>query len=187
MNTPSHEFVKHIYSTVMDKRSILVLHYHLTFDNDPILLCSGNRTTFEMIRSSFLKYLCSKMKYIESNEDEEQQLYSAYCISSIIQSTNVLNHFANEQIQQTLNEKFEYDFLRNNQHVINELFPQLSINKSSNSNNLLELVQNSNADILKDPLKQSTIMKDLFRSGAIKTNIPPPICEYYTQKILHEK
>jgi hypothetical protein len=163
MNTPSHELVRHIYSTVMDKRSILVLHYHLTFDNDPILLCSGNRRTFEMIRSSFLKYLCSKMKYIESNEDEEQQLYSAYCISSIIQSTNVLNHFANEQI------------------------PQLSINKSSNSNNLLELVQNSNADILKDPLKQSTIMNDLFQSGAIKTNIPPPICEYYTQKILHEK
>ena len=84
----------------MDKRSILVLHYRSTCDNDPILLCSGNRTTYEAIRSSFLKYLCSKIKYIQSNDNEGEQLYSAYCISSIIQSTNVLNHFVDQQIQQ---------------------------------------------------------------------------------------
>ena len=76
------------------------------------------------------------------------------------------------KFSKTLNEKFQFDFLGNNQNVIEELFPQLTINKSSNSNNLLEFVQNSNEDILKNQSKQSTIMNDLFRSGAIKTNIP---------------
>jgi len=30
-------------------------------------------------------------------------------------------------------------------------------------------------------------MNDLFQNGIIKTHIPPPICEYYVQNILHEK
>jgi hypothetical protein len=170
----------------MDKRIILILRYHSTFDNEPLLLCSGNRTIFEMTRSSLLKYLCSKIKYIESNGDEDEQLYSSYCISSIMQSTNILNNFVNEQIHQTLNEKFQSNFLENNQNVINELFPQLSITKTSNQNNLLELIQNSNDDLLTNQSKQTTIMNDLFQNGAIKTHIPPPICEYYTQNILHK-
>ncbi|CAF4746035.1 unnamed protein product, partial [Rotaria sp. Silwood2] len=187
INTPSYELIKHFYSIIIDKRTIMILHYHSTFDNESLLLCSGNRITFEMIRSTFLKYLCSKIKYIESNDNEQEQLYSAYCISSVIQSTNILNYFINEQIQETLNEKFESDFLRNNQQVINELFPQLSINKISNGNNLLELIHKSNEDILKNKSKQSIVMNDLFQSCAIKTHIPPPICEYYVQNILHEK
>ncbi|CAF2978689.1 unnamed protein product [Rotaria sp. Silwood2] len=187
INTPSYELIKHFYSIIIDKRTIMILHYHSTFDNESLLLCSGNRTIFEMIRSTFLKYLCSKIKYIESNDNEQEQLYSAYCISSVIQSTNILNYFINEQIQETLNEKFESDFLRNNQQVINELFPQLSINKISNGNNLLELIHKSNEDILKNKSKQSIVMNDLFQSCAIKTHIPPPICEYYVQNILHEK
>jgi hypothetical protein len=187
VNSPSHELIRHLYSRVMDKRIILILHYHSTFDNEPLLLCSGNRATFEMTRTSLLKYLCSKVKYIESNGYEEEQLYSSYCISSIMQSTNVLNHFVNDQIQQTLNEKFESDFLENNQNLINELFPRLSISKSSNQDNLLEFVHNSNNDILTNQSQQSTIMNDLFQSGAIKTRIPPPVCEYYAQHILHEK
>jgi hypothetical protein len=140
-----------------------------------------------MIRSTLLKYLCSKVKYIESQGNEDEQLYSSYCISSIIQSTNVLNHFVNEQIHRTLNENFELDFIQNNENIINELFPQLSINKTSNQNNLLELINHSNEDILKNQSKQSTIMNDLFQNGVIKTHIPPPICEYYVQNILHEK
>jgi hypothetical protein len=140
-----------------------------------------------MIRSTLLKCLCSKIKYIESRGDEEEQLYSSYCISSIIQSTNVLNEFVNEQIHQTLNENFQLDFLQNNQNVINELFPQLSRSKNSNENNLLQLIHHSNEDILKNKSKQSIIMNDLFQNGVIKTHIPPPICEYYVQNMLHEK
>ncbi|CAF1300681.1 unnamed protein product [Rotaria sp. Silwood1] len=187
INAPSYEIIKHIYSIIIDKRTIFILHYHSTFDNEPLLLCSGNRTMFDMIRSTFLKYLCSKIKYIESNDNEQEQLYSAYCISSIIQSTNILNYFINEQIQETLNHKFESNFLKNNQQVINELFPQLSISKISNDNNLLELIHKSNEDILKNKSKQSIVINDLFQSRAIKTHIPPPICEYYVQNILNDK
>ncbi|UJR26591.1 hypothetical protein I4U23_007911 [Adineta vaga] len=71
MNTPSQSFVKYFYSKIMDKRSIMVVHYHSPFESDPLLLCSGNRGTYEILRSTFLKYLCSKMKFIESHEDEE--------------------------------------------------------------------------------------------------------------------
>jgi hypothetical protein len=183
LNAPSHELVKHFYSTVMDQRTILILHYHSTFDNEPLLLCSGNRTTYEMIRSTLLKYLCSKVKYIES---DEEQLYSAYCISSMIQSTNILNHFVDEQIQKTLNEKFDQNFLENNSNVINELFPRLSIDKNSNENTLLDFVHQSNEDLLQNKSKQSTIMNNLFENGSIKTPMPPPIHQYYLENILHE-
>jgi hypothetical protein len=167
----------------MDQRTILILHYHSTFDNEPLLLCSGNRTTYEMIRSTLLKYLCSKVKYIES---DEEQLYSAYCISSMIQSTNILNHFVDEQIQKTLNEKFDQNFLENNSNVINELFPRLSIDKNSNENTLLDFVHQSNEDLLQNKSKQSTIMNNLFENGSIKTPMPPPIHQYYLENILHE-
>ncbi|CAF1570372.1 unnamed protein product, partial [Adineta steineri] len=188
INTPSQELITHFYSTIMNKRSILILHYHYsTFDNEALLLCSGNRKTYEMIRLSFLKYLCSKIKYIESREEkDEEQLYSSYYISSLVQSTNILNRFVNEQIQQTLNQNFELDFIRNNQSVIDELFPRIVIHKNSNSSNLLDIMHNSDEDILKDKAKQSTIMNDLFQNRAIKTNILPPICTYYKQNILHE-
>jgi hypothetical protein len=89
LNAPSHELVKHFYSTVMDQRTILILHYHSTFDNEPLLLCSGNRTTYEMIRSTLLKYLCSKVKYIESEGDGEEQFYSTNDISLGHQSNNI--------------------------------------------------------------------------------------------------
>jgi hypothetical protein len=125
------------------------------------------------------------MKYIESDGDE--QLYSAYCISSMIQSTNVLNHFVDEQIHETLNEKFDRNFLENNVHIINELFPQLSISKNSTENSLLNFIHQSNEDLLKNKSKQSTIINDLFENGAIKTPQPPPICQYYLENILHEK
>ena len=185
LNAPSHELVKHFYSTVMDQRTIVVLHYHSTFENEALLLCSGSRTTYEMIRWTLLKYLCPKMKYIESEGDE--QLYSAYCISSMIQCSNVLNHFVQEQIQETLNEKFDRNFLGNNQDIINELFPQLSITKPTTQSNLLDFVHQSNADLLQNRSKQSTIMTDLLENGAIRTQIRPPICEYYLEHVLHEK
>jgi hypothetical protein len=168
----------------MDQRTIIVLHYHSTIDNGPLLLCSGNRTTYETIRSTLLKYLCPKVKYIESNGDE--QLYSAYCISSMIQSSNVLNHFIDGQIHETLNKKFDRNFLENNSHIINELFPRLSISKNSNESPLLEYIHQSNDEVLQNKSKQSTIFNDLFENGAIKTSKPPPICQYYLENILHE-
>ena len=71
LNAPSYELVKYFYSTVMDQRTIVVLHYRSTFDSEPMLLCSGNRTTYETIRPTLLKYLCSKVKYIESDGEEQ--------------------------------------------------------------------------------------------------------------------
>ncbi|CAF5041428.1 unnamed protein product, partial [Rotaria sp. Silwood1] len=90
-NAPSYEIIKHIYSIIIDKRTIFILHYHSTFDNEPLLLCSGNRTMFDMIRSTFLKYLCSKIKYIESNDNEQEQLDLFNAISSVSQSNNIKN------------------------------------------------------------------------------------------------
>ncbi|CAF3286761.1 unnamed protein product [Rotaria socialis] len=191
INSPSYDLIRHFYSTITDTRSIVILQYHTTFDNEPLLLCSGNRTTFDKIQSSFLKYLCTKIKYIESSENENEQLFSAYCISSIIQSTNILNNFINEKFQETLNGEFESDFLNNNQSVINELFPRVSTSKptnnNNNNNNLLELIHNSNEDIVTNKSKQAIVMNGLFQNRAIKTRIPPTICEYYVQNILHEK
>ncbi|CAF4496530.1 unnamed protein product, partial [Rotaria magnacalcarata] len=184
---PSYDLIQHFYSTITDTRSILILQYHTAFDNEPLLLCSGNRITFGKIQSSFLTYLCTKIKYIESSENENEQLYSAYCISSIIQSTSILNNFINEKFQETLNEEFESDFLDNNQAVINELFPRVSTSKPTNNNNLLELIHNSNEDIVTNKSKQAIVMNDLFQNRAIKTRTPPTICEYYVQNVLREK
>ncbi|CAF5067472.1 unnamed protein product, partial [Rotaria sp. Silwood1] len=36
INAPSYEIIKHIYSIIIDKRTIFILHYHSTFDNDSI-------------------------------------------------------------------------------------------------------------------------------------------------------
>ena len=187
INAPSHELVKHLYSTVMDKRTIIILHYHSTFDNEPLLLCSGNRTTFEMIRLTLLKYLCSKVKYIESRGDEEEQLYSCllYFLNNSIEQIFLIILLMNKFIE-TLNEKFDRNFLENNSHIINELFPRLSISKNSNESPLLEYIHQSNDEVLQNKSKQSTIFNDLFENGAIKTSKPPPICQYYLENILHE-
>ncbi|CAF2700873.1 unnamed protein product [Rotaria sp. Silwood2] len=69
----------------------MILHYHSTFDNESLLLCSGNRITFEMIRSTFLKYLCSKIKYIESNDNEQEQFDLSNTMSFAPQSNNIKN------------------------------------------------------------------------------------------------
>ena len=89
LNAPSHELVKHFYSTVMDQRTIVVLHYHSTFENEALLLCSGSRTTYEMIRCTLLKYLCSKIKFIESEGNGEEQFYSTNDIPLRYQSNNI--------------------------------------------------------------------------------------------------
>ena len=171
----------------MDPRTIVVVHYHWRFEDDALLLCSGDRQTCEEIQSNLLGYLCPKVKYIESRGDGDEQIYSADCISSMIQTTNVLNHFVNEQIQETLSGTFDSNFLQSNQNVINELFPRLSISKHSHQNTLLDFVHQSNEDLLQNQGKQSTIINDLFASGAIKTSVPPPICEYYLKNIIDEK
>lgn len=189
INSPCYDLIKHFYTTIIDKRIILVLHYHSTFDNEPLLLCSGNRITYDKIQSSLLIYLCKKLKYIESNENENEPLYSSYSVSSIMKSTNILNHFINDQFQNIINENFDSKFLENNQSIINELFPLNIINKTStnNSNNLLDFIHQSNEDILTNTSKQTIVMNDLFQTRAIKTQVPPPICEYYVQNILRKQ
>ena len=80
LNSPSNELIKHLYSTVMDRRAILVLHYHSTFDNEPLLLCSGNRTTFELIEKTLSKYLRTEVKFLE--DDMNEQVYPLDSIKS---------------------------------------------------------------------------------------------------------
>ncbi|CAF1610375.1 unnamed protein product, partial [Adineta ricciae] len=50
VNAPCQSLVKHLYTRIMDQRSILVVDYRSTFDDDALLLCSGNRETYEMLR-----------------------------------------------------------------------------------------------------------------------------------------
>ena len=50
-NSPSQTLINHLYETVMDKRLILILHYH----SSPSLLCSGDRQTFEYLQESFFE------------------------------------------------------------------------------------------------------------------------------------
>jgi hypothetical protein len=168
MNTPSHEFVRHIYSTVMDKRSILVLHYHSTFDNDPILLCSGNRTTFEMIRSSFLKYLCSKMKYIESNDDEEQRLHTVDGISLAPE----LNNIKNEPIIEIPNQTSESNSFINYQNNTENC---LSMMKHKKNFGRRKILNNLGKKILKRKFKHRLSKHQI-------TSVTSS--EYYVQNIL---
>ena len=186
LNAPSQLLVEHLHSTAVDKQSILVLNYHSTDENELVLLCSGHRGTFEFIRSSLLECICPKVKYIESTDE---QAFSAYTVASVLQSANVLHHFVDRQIQQTLNERFDSNFLRHNQGVIDELFPsapQPLMPTSTPATHQRSLVQTMNADVLKDKSKQADMMHDLFRNEVIQTRTAPPICQYYVQSVLDE-
>ncbi len=145
LNAPSHELVKHLYSIIMDKRTILILHYHSTFDNEPLLLCSGNRITFEMIRSTLLKCLCSKIKYIESQGDEEEEFYSMNNISFRYQSNNIKN----EPMVDTPNHTF-----LNYSNISNEYLAASSIMKHSKKLSRRKLITTLGKKNLKRKFKE---------------------------------
>ncbi|CAF1286021.1 unnamed protein product [Adineta steineri] len=164
INTPSQELITHFYSTIMNKRSILVLHYHYsTFDNEPLLLCSGNRKTYEMIRLSFLKYLCSKIKYIESKE--EQSSSSTDSVPFISQLDNIKS----EPMIETVDQIFESELLTNDQNNTNESFPISSVVKHTEK--LIERKHNNN--------HKKKIFKRRFKQKKISTS-----SEYSVQNIL---
>ena len=183
LNAPSQLLVEHLHSTAMDKQSVLVLNYHSTSEHELVLLCSGHRGTFELVRSSLLECVCPKVKYIESTD---QQAFSAYTVASVLQSANALNHFVDRQIQQTLNERFDSNFLRQNQSVIDELFPSAQQAPLTLPTNQRSLVQTMHADALNDKPKQATMMHDLFQNKVIQTRTAPPICQYFLQSVLDE-
>ena len=184
LNAPSQRLISHVYETVMDKRLVLVLHYHSTFDDAPLLLCSGARETFEMVRGSVLQCLCVKVKYIDAPTNNDEQMYSSYCISSIMQSSNVLHQFVQEQIQQTVREHFGQDLLTHHSDVIAELFPSTPTTKASHGNTLLEFVQHERTETLENPSKQAQRMNELFENATAKTQASAPICEYYLNHVL---
>jgi hypothetical protein len=96
LNAPSHQLIAHLYDKVPHKRTILVLHYHWTFDNAPLLLCSGDRQTFDTIRSSILTCLCSKVKYIDDTSNNNEPLYStAVFPSTAMPMTNMIDDASN--------------------------------------------------------------------------------------------
>jgi hypothetical protein len=165
INAPSNEVVTHLYSTVMDKRTILILHYHSTFENDPSLLCSGNRRTFEMIELSLLKYLCSNVKYIESKEDDNEELY---CISPASQSNNVTMVDIPNQISDS------HSFI-NNQNATNEYLLLTSTLKKSKKLGRRRIINDLNKGIVKRKYKQL-----LRRHNIISTSSS----EYSVQNIL---
>jgi len=129
----------------MDKRTILILHYHSTFDNEPLLLCSGNRITFEMIRSTLLKCLCSKIKYIESQGDEEEEFYSMNNISFRYQSNNIKN----EPMVDTPNHTF-----LNYSNIPNEYLAASSIMKHSKKLSRRKLITTLGKKNLKRKFKE---------------------------------
>ena len=174
-NSPSQTLINHLYETVMDKRLILILHYH----SSPSLLCSGDRQTFEYLQEFLLKYLSSKVKYIDGPSPKDQQFYSASCIASMIQTSNVLHRFVHQQIQQTINERFHQDMQQKNRDLFEELFPSLPTKDS-----LLNLIEQEQHEWFDHPDKQSKRMHDLFHNGAIQTRCIPPICEYYLENLL---
>jgi hypothetical protein len=133
----------------MDKRTIIILHYHSTFDNEPLLLCSGNRTTFEMIRSTLLIYLCSKVKYIESRGDEEEQFYSINDISFGYQ----INNIKNEPMVNSPNQSLESNSFINYPNISKEYLPVSSIMKHSKKLGRRRLITNLGKRILKRKFK----------------------------------
>ena len=94
LNAPSHDLVKHFHSTVIDQGRIIVVHYYYRFENDALLLCSGDHRTYEEIRSNLLRYICPKVKYIESPEDPNKQFSS----SNTIQPDNPLINVKSEPV-----------------------------------------------------------------------------------------
>ncbi|CAF1546926.1 unnamed protein product [Adineta ricciae] len=107
VNAPCQSLVKHLYTRIMDQRSILVVDYRSTFDDDALLLCSGNRETYEMLRPTLLKYLCSKVKYIESRDVEEGH-------------TNTMNNVKHEPMVETSNKSFESQLVGSYQNAAQE-------------------------------------------------------------------
>ena len=114
LNVPSHEVIKYFYSKVMDQRTIVVLHYHhSSFEDEALLLCSGDRRTYEEIRSNLLKCLCAKVNYIESTENANEQLSSCNPVSSDNQSKEIKSEPIVDIPQQT----FKSDVYVNNSNT----------------------------------------------------------------------
>ena len=174
INSPSHELIKHLYCRVMDKRIILILHYHSTFDNEPLLLCSGNRTIFEMTRSSLLKYLCSKIKYIDSSEDKEEQLYTTDDSTFVSQS----NKIKNEPMVEVPNQTVESNPFINYQNSINECLPSSSssVMKYKKKLGRRRIMNNLGKKLLKRKSKHH-----LSKNGITSASSS----EYYVQNILN--
>ncbi|CAF4171271.1 unnamed protein product, partial [Rotaria sordida] len=171
INAPSYELIKHLYSIIIDKQTIFILHYHLTFDNEPLLLCSGNRTKFEMIRSTFLKYLCSKIKYIESNDNEQEQFDLSNTISCISQSNNIKNI----SIIDILNQKLESNAFINYQNLTNESLPVSSVMKRTKKLNEQKIFKNFRKKIFKSKFKQHLSKNEMISTSS---------SEYCVQNIL---
>ena len=151
INAPSYEIVKHFYSTIIDKQTILILHYHLTFDNEPLLLCSGNRKTFEIIQPSLLKYLCSKIKYIQSIENNQQQeIYSSDSLVFISQSNNTQNTSIIPYPSQSL----ELDSFQNYQNNTSECSSVSTAIGHSQKLNRQRILNNSEKKIFKSRYKK---------------------------------
>ncbi|CAF0864250.1 unnamed protein product [Rotaria sordida] len=171
INAPSYELIKHLYSIIIDKQTIFILHYHLTFDNEPLLLCSGNRTKFEMIRSTFLKYLCSKIKYIESNDNEQEQFDLSNTISCISQSNNIKNI----SIIDILNQRLESNAFINYQNLTNESLSVSSVMKRTKKLNEQKIFKNFRKKIFKSKFKQHLSKNEMISTSS---------SEYCVQNIL---
>jgi len=102
-----------------------------------------------MIRSTLLKYLCSKIKYIESRGDEEEQFYSINDISFGYQ----INNIKNEPMVDSPNQSLESNSFINYSNISKEYLPVSSIMKHSKKLGRRRLITNLGKRILKRKFK----------------------------------
>ncbi|CAF2087938.1 unnamed protein product [Rotaria magnacalcarata] len=164
INSPSYDLIQHFYSTITDTRSILILQYHTAFDNEPLLLCSGNRLTFDKIQSSFLTYLCTKIKYMESDETQPEQCDSSNGISSRSQS----NYFKNISMIEFPNQTVNSSSWQQHESFKNEYFSLSPIVKRKKILGQRSVFDNFRKKLFKRRLKQNQILSSASSESCIQ-------------------
>jgi len=126
-----------------------------------------------MIRSTLLKYLCSKIKYIESQEGEEEEFYSINDISFGYQSNKIKNEPMVDNIPS--NQTLELNSFRNYSNISNEYLTESSIMKHSKKFHRQRLINNLGKRIFKRKFKQHLPKNRMISASS---------SEYHVQNIL---
>jgi hypothetical protein len=126
-----------------------------------------------MTRSSLLKYLCSKIKYVESSEDKEEQLYATDDSTVASQS----NKIKNEPMVEIPNQTVESNPFINYQNSIKECLPSSSsVMKYRKKLGRRRIMNNLGKKLLKRKSKHH-----LSKNGITSASSS----EYYVQNILN--
>jgi hypothetical protein len=125
-----------------------------------------------MIRSTLLKYLCSKVKYIESRESEEEEFYSINDMSFEYQSNKIKNE---PMVDIPSNQTLELNSFRNYSNISNEYLTESSIMKHSKKFHRQRFINNLGKKIFKRKFKQHLPKNRMISASS---------SEYHVQNIL---